>query len=129
MKTIYRTAVLIILVSILSLPGCATPGETLKTVMGTSTRDVETARKDALSKVLDYDYKTCCARVEAVLAAIPHVSIYAKNKDMIAFYHIDPDTTPVGVFFTEVDPSHTRVEISSASAGTKEFIAKKIFAE
>ena len=59
---------------------------------------------------------------------MPKVSIYAKRRDMIAIYYLDPNTTPVGVFFEEIDVSHTRIEVSSQGSGSKEFIAKCVFA-
>jgi len=37
------------------------------------------------------------------------------------------ETTPVGIFFTEVDPLNTQVELSSPSTEAKEIESKKIF--
>ena len=80
-------------------------------------------------KVFEYDYKTCYEKTEALLKKMPFVNIYAKDKGMIAIYYINPDTTPVGIFFKEVDATHTQVEISSESTVAKEWIAKNIFSE
>ena len=113
----------------LVLSGCATPGNIWKEIAGVSTTDIEKAREDAVSKVFAYDYKTCYRKVEELLRLMPNVSVYAKGKDMIAIYVIHPDTTPVGIFFKQVDAAHTQVEISSPSTPIKEWVAKNIFLE
>ncbi len=112
----------------LLLSGCAT-GNVLKEIAGTSTQEIEDTREDAVSKVFEYDYKTCYSKVEELLKKMPDVSVYAKDKDMIAIYYMHPDTTPVGLFFKEVDATHTQVDISSPSTPCKEWVAKNIFNE
>ena len=109
--------------------GCATPGNVWKEFVGVSTKGVEDARADALTKVFDYNYKTCYEKVEALLKKMPHVSIYHKDRGMIAVYVINPNTTPVGIFFKETDAGHTQVDISSESTPTKEWVANNIFSE
>ena len=111
------------------LNGCATPVDIWKGFLGVSTRELEAERKDAAIKVFDYDYDTCYKKTEKILNDMPKVSVYAKDKQMIAFYYIDPNTTPVGVFFKEIDPTHTQVEISSPDPDAKEWVAKHIFSE
>jgi len=95
--------------------------------LGVSIKGVTDARVDAMTKVFDYDYKTCYEKTDALLRKIPNASVYRKEKDMIAIYVIDPNTTPVGVFFREIDPGHTQVEVSSESTPTKELVANSIF--
>jgi hypothetical protein len=112
----------------LVISGCATPMESLKIVAGTSTKSIEDSRKDALEKVFGYDYGTCYVKTEYVLKAIPRISIYSKNEDMIAVNYNSVNVTPVGVFFTEVDQTHTRVEISSPSPEARAYVAKSVFA-
>jgi uncharacterized protein YceK len=111
------------------LSGCATTENVLKEIAGVSTASVEAVRADAASKIFAYDYKTCYDKAEALLREMPRTSIYAKKKDMIAVYVINPNTTPVGIFFTQVDSGHTRVEISSESTPAKEWVARSIFTE
>jgi len=101
----------------------------LKMVMGTSTRAVEEARPQAIAKIYPYDYNTTYGRVERLLNRMPKVKVYAKTNDMIALYYIDPNTTPVGVFFTEKDASHTRVAVASPGLDAKEWIAKNVFSQ
>jgi len=124
MKKILMTLSVCILLS-----GCAAPGELLKEFLGVSTKELEEGRSDAAVKVFDYNYDTCYKKTEAVIKAMPKVSVYAQDKGGIAFYYIDPNTTPVGVFFKEIDPAHTQVEISSPDAFAKEWVAKNVFSE
>ncbi|MFH1190015.1 MAG: hypothetical protein V1682_04925 [Candidatus Omnitrophota bacterium] len=107
--------------------GCATSGNVWKEVVGVSTKEVENARPDALTKVFDLNHKTCYDKAEALLRRMPYVSIYHKDKGMIAVYVINPNTTAVGIFFKEIDSGHTQVDVSSASTPTKEWVANNIF--
>ena len=113
----------------LVMSGCATSGNIWKEIAGTSTQEIEETRVDAVSKVFEYDYKTCYFNVEKLLNKMPKISIYSKDNSTIAVYFINPDTTPVGLFFKEIDSTHTQVEISSPSTPAKEWVAKNIFTE
>ncbi len=121
--------ILIVLLACIFLSGCATPGELFKGFLGNSTKILEDTRKDAMIKVFDYDYETCYAKIEKRLKDMPKTSIYVKDKEMIAVYYTDPNTTPVGIFFKEIDPTHTQVEISSPGLAAKEWVASNIFSE
>ena len=121
--------ILIILLTGIFIGGCATPMDIVKMSLGNSTKQLEDGRKDALVKVFNSDYETCFTKTEKILEAVPKASIYAKDKHMIALYCIDPNTTPVGVFFKEIDPSHTRLEVSSPGSDAKEWIAKNVFSD
>lgn len=120
---------IVILAAAMMLSGCASPGNTWKAFIGTSTQEIEETRADAMVKVFDYNYKTCYAKTEALLKKMPFVSIYAKTDSMIAVNYINPDTTPVGLFFKAIDATHTQIEISSPSTPAKEWIAKNVFSE
>jgi len=121
-------AIFVICIALSALmTGCVSLKEGVKIFEGTSTKDVEDARKNASVKVFNYGYDICYAKTEKLLQNLTSASIYAKTKDMIAIYYIDPDTTPVGVFFKAVDAAHTQVEVSSPSSPTKEYVAKVIF--
>jgi hypothetical protein len=120
--------VLAILVA-LSVSSCATPGDGLKSLVGVSTREIEDSRKAALTKVFDYDYRTCYEKTEKLLEAMPEVSIYARDNEMIAVYWKNVNTTPVGIFFKAVDTSRTQIEVSSPSTIAKEWVSKNIFEE
>ncbi len=121
--------VIIALFTALAVSGCCTtPREMLKIAIGNSTRSIEQARPNSLTKVVGYDYGTCYVKTETLIKKIPNLSIYAKNEDMIALYYTEVNVTPVGVFFTEMDPNHTRVEIASESPDAREYVAKSVFA-
>ncbi|MDD4938864.1 MAG: hypothetical protein PHE18_00450 [Candidatus Omnitrophica bacterium] len=119
--------VLIICFLISNLTGCATIIESCKGLAGVSTRSVEDARKNAIKKAYNYDYSSCVSQVRDILKGIRSY-IYADNgrKQMIAVYLSEEDTTPVGIFFKEIDPKSTQVEVSSPSTYAKEFISGKI---
>lgn len=108
--------------------GCSRVKEATKCVAGVSTKVLEDARKDAVKKTFNYDYKSCYEKSKEILIA-EEAYIYAQGieKRMIAVYVSRQDTTPVGVFFKEAGPATTEIEISSPSKYAKEFIAKKLF--
>ncbi|MBU0895296.1 MAG: hypothetical protein KJ584_01730 [Candidatus Omnitrophica bacterium] len=121
----------IIAVSVMCLfvCGCATSCNVWREIAGTSIKGVEDARVDAMKKILNYDYKTCYEKVEAFLKKMPYVSVYYKDKGMIAIYVTNPNTTSVGIFFAVTDAGHTQVDVSSESTPTKEWVANSIFSE
>lgn len=121
--------IMVALIMCVLLSGCTTLGNTFKAALGTSTKEIEESRAEASVKVFEYDYKTCYEKMEKLLNRMPLVSIYAKNDEMIAVFYINPDTTPVGIFFKSVDATHTQIEISSPSTVAKEWIAKNVFSE
>lgn len=104
------------------LGGCATSQEAVKVFLGTSTKDLEDCRKDAAVGIMNYGYDECYGKVENTIKILPRASIYAQNREMIAFYYINPNTTPVGIFFKKQDSSHTQVEVSCQDLNFKEKI-------
>ena len=110
------------------LLGCATVKEAAKGFMGISTQSLEKARKDAIIKTFNYDYLACYAKTMDVLKSM-QAYIYTQSikKHMIAIYVSEQDTTPVGLFFKEIDAANTQVEVSSLSTYAKEFISGKVF--
>ena len=112
----------------ISVLGCASLKEKTRCVAGVSTKELEEGRKDALRKTFTYDYPSCFSKTKGILQDIG-AYIYAKdiNKNMIAIYLSEQDTTPVGIFFKEIDSVSTEVEISSPSTYAKEMIAQKLF--
>lgn len=117
--------------------------ETAKCVAGVSTKALEDGRKDAIKKTFNFDQRTCYNKVLERLKAID-TYIYAEGKkeEMIAVYlhkanqtelimtesgFTITDTTPVGIFFKEIDAKNTQIEVSSPSTYAKEFISTKIF--
>jgi len=112
----------------ISLIGCAGMKEFARGIAGTSTKILEEQRPNAITKVINEDYFAC---YNNTLRALKEVGAYVYDqdikKDVIAFYVSEEDTTPVGIFFKQVDADNTQVEVVSPSGYAKEFIAEKIF--
>jgi hypothetical protein len=113
---------------VISTSGCAAITEGAKGVAGISTRALEEARKDAITKAFNYDYFTCYTKILDILKQID-AYIYTQDikRHMIAIYVSEQDTTPVGLFFKEIDANNTQIEVSSPSTYAKELISTKIF--
>ena len=108
--------------------GCSTIKEAARGVIGVSTKEVEASRGEALSRQFDYSYKDCYDKTLKVLREIgAYVYTQDPKKKMIALYVSEIDTTVAGVFFKEVDASHTQVEVASPSSYAKDLIAAKLF--
>jgi len=110
------------------MSGCATITEGTKGFLGISTKELEKQRKNAIAKTFNYDYFTCFTKTSDILKGA-NTHIYKKDiKDkMIAIYVSSENTTPVGIFFKEIDASSTQIEVSSLSNPAKELIANKLF--
>jgi hypothetical protein len=121
-------SILIIGFCVLALSGCSTLNEWSKGVLGVSTQVLEDGKKNAIRKDFNSDYDTCYKRVMDSLGKI-HAYIYANrpDKNLIAIYVTEEDTTPVGIFLEPVDKDNTTIAISSPSTYARETIAKKIF--
>lgn len=122
----YRTLFIISLLPVIS--GCATLTDAGKGFAGVSTKSLEEGRKNALTRVFDCDYDACFEKVKKVLG---HTGSYVyaqdKKKRMMAVYISEEDTTPVGIFFKQVEASKTQVEVSSPSTYGKELISSRLF--
>ncbi len=117
------------LLFVISMSGCATLWEGAKGIVGVPTKVLEDNRKFALTQTFNYDYFTGYTTTLDILKRMD-TYIYLENikKRMIAIYVSQEDTTPVGLFFKEIDATHTQIEVSSPSTYAKEFIAGKVFA-
>jgi hypothetical protein len=107
--------------------GCALITETAKGIAGVSTKVLEDNRKSAITRSFNYDYFSCYTQTLDILKRT-YAYIYVQDirKHMIAVYVSEYDTTPVGLFFKEIDANHTQIEVSSPSTYAKEFIADNI---
>lgn len=108
--------------------GCAKLKEAGRGILGISTRELESNRKNAVKKTFNYELKVCYDKTLEILSRIGSY-IYAKDQkeNMVAIYVSEHDTTPVGIFFKEIDAHNTEVEIASPSEYTKESVAQEIF--
>jgi hypothetical protein len=111
---------------IFNFVGCASLTETAKGIAGVSTKILEETRKDAIKKTFNYDFDTCYNQAKEILTKIGAYT-YAKDKDMIAVYLSEEDTTPIGIFFKGIDSANTQIEVSSPSSFAKEFVSGKLF--
>jgi hypothetical protein len=109
--------------------GCSSLANLPRRISGLSIVELERQRPEAISKVFNFDYPACYAKTQDILKKIG-AYIYAKDnkKRMIAIYITVEDTTPVGLFFKEVEPGKTQVEVSSLSTYGKEVISGRLFA-
>ncbi|MDD5027113.1 MAG: hypothetical protein PHV58_01270 [Candidatus Omnitrophica bacterium] len=127
MWTKYRILCTFVFLTVL-VSGCVGPKEACKGFLGVSTKILEDGRQNALKKEFSCDLITCHNKVRAILKENKSY-IYADNleKDMLALYISEEDTTPVGIFLTDIDKGRTLVEITSPSIYGKELIAKIVF--
>ena len=128
---IYNVAAIVYLwSSVIIISGCAGIKEGVKEFAGVSTRVLEKGRGRAITRTFNYDFFSCYTQAEDILKKLG-AYIYAKDlkKQMIAVYVSENDTTPVGLFFKEVDRNTTQVEVSSPSSYAKEMIAEKVFSK
>ena len=117
----------------IGLSGCAVyngGAEAVKTVWGSSTRALESARDNALTKTYDKNYWDV---LKGALEVSRKQGYVIFKQDEIKGYLVlmgikgSVNTTEAGVFFIELNDSRTRVEISSLSANAKRLAAKTLF--
>ena len=100
-----------------------------KTIWGSSTRALEQARDNAITKTYDKSYWDCVR--SSIAFAKKHWVIF--EKDEIKGYMVVMgvkgcvNTTEIGVFFDELSDNQTRIEISSLSTNAKRKVAKALF--
>jgi len=110
------------------LMGCAGTREVCKGVLGVSTKVLEESRNEAIKKEFNFDLITCHNKVRMILKETgSYIYCDDLSKDMIAVYVSEEDTTPVGLFLTEVNKGVTLIEVSSPSVYGKEKISKTVF--
>ena len=110
-----------------AIAGCSTLMECGKGLVGISTKTLEDNRQSAITKQCEGNYQSCYNKTkEALVAKVAYIYAEDTRKHLLAIYVSQEDTTPVGLFFSEVDPTHTRIEVSSPSSYAKELIALMI---
>lgn len=155
MKTWYikynmRFSKSLILISVIFLSSCAHgPVESVKSILGVSTRALEEARINGSFMVFDADINDCYYKTLETLREIP-ARVYMQNRTkgiIVAMgfrnstfgiketdLQSDPlneviDTTELGIFFTKMESNKTKVELSSLSTSLLEFASEKIFSK
>lgn len=119
---------LIICMLAILIGGCASLKETTKCVLGVSTKVVEGTREGAIKKTFNKDYDSCYVKIKEALK-ITGAYIYKEDpeKNLIAIYMSEQDTTPVGIFLTRIDDKNTQIEVSSPSTYARETVSTRIF--
>jgi len=104
--------------------------EVAKTLWGSSTRALEEARDNAITKTYDKPYWDC---VRSAVAVVDKRHWVLFKKDEIKGYmvvmgvHGAVNTTEIGVFFDELSDTQTKVEVSSLSTNAKRRVSKELF--
>ncbi|MFH1354720.1 MAG: hypothetical protein ABIH19_01020 [Candidatus Omnitrophota bacterium] len=129
-KSFFCFTLIISLCSLVLTSGCAHVKEGFRGFLGTSIKVLEEGRKDAVKSTFPYDYFTCYTKTLDILKKYEtYVYLEEIKKYMIAIYVSRQDTTPVGLFFTEMDKDNTQIEISSPSKFARELISQRIYSE
>ncbi len=119
---------LLLLVLLFCSGCCAGLKENLRGMAGISTKVLEDNLPSALTKEFNLGYDAAYAKTKSILKEI-NAFIYAldESKKLIAVYVSEKDTTPVGVFFKEIDSGKVQLQVSSPSSYARELIAGKVF--
>ncbi len=121
---------LVAMVMVMGLCGCAVLWDLPKTIWGSSTRALEEARSNAITKTYDKGYWDCFG---AALDVAKKKSYVIFEKDEVRGFMViigipgAVNTTEVGIFFVELNDHQTRIELSSLSTNAKRIVAKNLF--
>ena len=120
---------LIVTVMLLGLCGCASLKEFSKTIWGSTTRVLEDARNNAITKTYDKGYWDC---YRAAWDIVKKKYVLFQKDEVRGFMVVmgipgAVNTTEVGVFFVELNDHQTRMELSSLSTHAKRLLAKGLF--
>ena len=125
-----KIKVFAIVILCLALAGCASVTEVGKTFWGSSIREMEKRRVDAITRTYHKGYWEC---MEAVLKVIEENHYLIFQKDEVRGYVVVMgipgyiNTTEVGIFFVEISDNEVRIELSSLSTNAKRAVAKALF--
>lgn len=127
MRKLTGVAVSITAAGLVFLSGCASMTEMCRGFAGTSTRIIDEKRPEALKKEFQGDIQTVSARVrESLKKTGCYVYRQEPDKGLTAVYLSEKDTTPAGVYLTQLDSGATLVEVSSPSTYAREFLIEKL---
>ena len=146
MKSKRKIAATIIL--LFTAAGCAIVSEPFKVIWGSSTRALEQARDEALTKTYSCDFDACYdAVLKIAKEARYEIFINERRQEYIVVMgiHGNVNTTEVGIFFSKVvlpvpkiveenetilgtpEKFPVKIEVASLSSTAKEKVAKVIF--
>ncbi len=127
-----RTAGLLIgcMLFIIFLNGCALSLENSRVVMGISEKALYGARANAKTQIVELDYQACYKKVIRILKKMKaYIYLHSLEKQRIVAMNFKDtnNTTQVGIFFSQVTPNSTKVEISCLSHYVLENVSEKLF--
>jgi len=109
--------------------GCASVGERMHGVLGTSIREIEASRVKSVQMVVPGDRD---AVYTAVLAELKKAGRYIyrreRNEGAIAFYMSAENTTVAGVFLRGLEGGKTEIEIASPSSYARNAVREELSA-
>lgn len=124
--------ILPIVILMVFLSGCASICEYTKVLLGTSTRELELTRKDAITKEFNIPYEVTFLKVQDILKQ-KGCKVFYKNriKGVIVAMNFSGfiNTSEAGIFLTSIEPSKTKIEITSQSQELTMAASKIIFPE
>jgi hypothetical protein len=136
MKTVPRSN-LLLLMAVFLFSSCDTLNhgadntvEVAKTIWGSSTRALEQARDNAITRNYDKPYWDCVRSAIAVVGK-NHWVIFKKAeiKGYMVVMGVKGcvDTTEIGIFFDQLSDNQTRIEVASLSTNAKRKVARGLF--
>lgn len=125
-----------LLILCLFFNGCATK-ELFRQFLGTSTKALEKAKSQGVSKIYNYKKDACFKGILAVLKNMD-AYVYVKNEQESVIKVMDLrknlysdtkeiDTTELGIFFEKQDLNKTKITITSLSSILLNEYSQKIF--
>ena len=123
---------LILSALIIFMGGCARTAELSKVLWGSSTKALEDARVESVSRIYQCGYDDCFNEVLKV-AKEEKLEVFIKDKprSRIVLMHVpkSTNTTEVGVFFLGFGPQETKLEVASLSYSARDEAAKILFSK
>lgn len=129
----FKIVTLLVLV-LLFLSGCCKPEHIPGYVAGTYVAQPEEGTEGRYSKTFDRSYPACYEEVETALrdmgVSIRHKS---KRKRVILAWFFDKvydnciDTTKVSIYFKELKPEKTQIDVACGNYGLAKFTSEELF--
>ena len=118
------------IVLILPLSGCASVADPLKMIWGSSTKALQEARADSISKTYPCHFDECFDAVLKI-AGEEKYKVFMKDrvKGLIDVIGVkgNVNTTEVGIFLDELNADQTKIDIASLSTTAKTKVARAVF--
>lgn len=124
-----------------AVSGCSYPMEFCRIVMGTSTRKMERARKDAETKTFNCSIDECFDAVLSLTETYDpkttidanQMELYFKNRKkkhiVVMMVPGCQDTTTVGIFFDSLKDNKVKIDVASLSPKAQRVASELIFKE